>query len=177
MRRYVRIECVNKETEESIGGCISALCVFLACRLGIGPTEDIEFLTEKFQESKDTDKATLYYIIFTLSDLPIPEVYLNDRENYVCLYEEDEFCEVMDALDLLCDMMKNAGWKFTLMGKYFNLEEDEIVYSDGYQIVISKEVYEKHRNDTKYRYICDMVNEMEVNRLMEYEEFDDEDSY
>lgn len=83
----------------------------------------------------------------------------------------------MDALDLLCDMMKNAGWKFTLMGKYFNLEEDEIVYSDGYQIVISKEVYEKHRNDTKYRYICDMVNEMEVNRLMEFEEFDDEDSY
>lgn len=142
MKRYVRIECVNKETEESIGGCISALCVFLACRLGIGPTEDIEFLTEKFQESKDTDKATLYYIIFALSDLPIPEVYLDDRANYVCLYEEDE-----------------------------------IVYSDGYQIVISKEVYEKHRNDTKYRYICDMVNEMEVNRLMEFEEFDDEDSY
>lgn len=43
--------------------------------------------------------------------------------------------------------------------------------------MISKEVYEKHRNDTKYRYICDMVNEMEVNRLMEFEEFDDEDSY
>lgn len=177
MRRYVRIECVNKETEESIGGYISALCDFLAYWLGIEPTEDIEFLTEKFQESKDTDKETLYYIMFVLSDLPIPEVYSDDRANYVCLYEEDEFYEVMDALDILCDMMKNAGWKFTLMGKYFNLEENEIVYSDGYQIVISKEVYEKHRNDTKYCYICDMVNEMEMNRLMEFEEFDDEDSY
>lgn len=175
MKRYVRIECVNEETEKSIGGCFSALEAFLACKLGIEPTEDSSYLMDKLQESKDPDKEELYYISFVLNDLPKPEIYINDRQNYVCLYEEDEFCGVMDALESLCDMMENAGLKFILKGKYFYLEEDEIEYSDGMQIVISKEIYEMHRNDTKYRHICDMVGEMEMDRLMELEGFECDD--
>ena len=32
-----------------------------------------------------------------------------------------------------------------------------------------------HRNDTKYRHICDMVGEMEMDRLMELEGFECDD--
>ncbi len=175
MRRYIRVECVNRNTGESIGGYFGALTAILARKLSLPANADIDVMAEKMQQSDAPDMETIYQIMIELGDLPYPEIYLNDKENYVCLYEMHEFYEAMYSLQELDELVRKDNRKLAIECREFYLEDDEVVYSDGYQIVISKEVYDAYSKEYDYRSLASMIEEMEDFFSEEFDDFDEDE--
>ena len=154
--KYIRVETHNNNTEESVGGYISAIQTILATRLGVEPTETTEEMAALIDASDDPEIEEMLPIIYMLCDIPQPEVYTQDKQNRICLYQLDEFGECYGELAYISRLlMDETDSKMVLIYKEFDLEDDELLYEDEYQVVISKETYEKHKEGLQYDVLLD----------------------
>ena len=86
-----------------------------------------------------------------LSDIPQPEIYIQDKANKICLYQKSEFDECYEELVDISMMLSDVtDGEMILIYKELDLAEEEILYDDGYQVVISRETYEKYKDSLGY---------------------------
>lgn len=161
MKRYIRVECYDKCKKETVGGFFSAMFGMLARIINMPPDSKEDEIIAKAGLSNDPEIQDLLALMFALSDIPRPDIYTSDRKNYFCLYTEYEFHEEMYTLEELNDLFQVYAPIFTLVCKEFYLEKEEIVYSDPYQIVITRECYERHSQKCIPRAIESFMIEME----------------
>ena len=153
---YTRVETFNIEEKKSEGGYICATQLLMALKLGISPDCDEYKWKEMIDNSDDPSVKELFTIIFSLSAIPHPEVYIQDKENNVCLYQIEEFEESYDELMYISmNFHEVTKGRYCLIYKSFDIKADEILYEDPYQIVISKETYNKYNNNAKYEIMYD----------------------
>ena len=154
---YIRVETINNNIGETIGGYVCAMQALLAINLGITPTDNVEELTLYINESNNPDVERIIALMYSLNTIPHPDVYMNDRNNYICLYQQSEFLEHYAELEEISLMLiDKTNGRINLIYKEFDISEDEIIYEDLYQIVISKDTYEKYNTDSAY---TDMLGE------------------
>lgn len=152
---FYRVETINEEGE-TIGGYVSALFYLFSLILDVNLEEiDGDMLEANIGFSPEFDR--LFMTLGLLCDIPKPEEYIENNENY-CLYQKndflsDEIYELQTLDDILRDMTDN---KYALICKKFLLTDDELIYEDIYQVVISKETYNRHNKNKKMNYIYDM---------------------
>ena len=149
--RYIRVETFDCKTYNSLGGYMCAAHTLLAILLNTTPAQDAEELDRMIGESDDPRVAELLSAMMALTDIPIPDIYTNVKENHICLYLPREFDECYEDLTYISTLLsKETRGRKILIWKEFDLNEDEILYEDMYQIVISKDTYEKHNKDLEY---------------------------
>lgn len=147
---FVRVETIQLSDMQSVGGYMCAVNSLLALFLGIKPTDDAEELVQLVDESDKPEVQFLMAAFYELGDIPHPEIYVNDKANHICLYQGEEFEEIRDYLQDISDLLTDYTKDLVLAYKEFYLDDEEILYSDPYQIVISKETYEKHKEEAIY---------------------------
>lgn len=152
MRTFYRIETLDMDGG-GIPKCgyMATVNTLLCLKLGIEPNHTAEELQKALNDNMDNkDVKTLWTCMMLLSDIPIPEVYKENQNNLYCLYSKEEYQEAADALNMLRDIMFELMPQLAFRYKKFKLKDSEIIYEDTYQVVITKEVYEKHLDDSKY---------------------------
>lgn len=149
--KYIRVETMNTHTEETLGGYICAAHSILSVKLGVPPTISDEELARIINESDDPEVEDVFSTIMVLSDIPQPEIYIQDKQNKICLYQQSEFDECYEELVDISMMLSDVtDGEMILIYKEFDLAEEEILYDDGYQVVISRETYEKYKDSLWY---------------------------
>ncbi len=149
--KYIRVETLNTHTEETLGGYICAAHSILSVKLGVPPTTSDEELARIINESDDPEVEDAFSTIMVLSDIPQPEIYIQDKPNKICLYQQSEFDECYEErVDISMMLSDVSDGEMILIYKEFDLVEDEILYDDGYQVVISRETYEKQKDSLGY---------------------------
>lgn len=152
MRTFYRVETLNMDEDgQSVGGYMAAVDTMLCLKLGLKPDYTEEELSEATSKSTDPCVKDILVCVAMLGDIPIPEIYKEDSDNMYCLYSKEEFDEAKSELRRLWQIMLEIIPAYTFRYKKFKLNDDEIAYKDAYQAVITKEVYEKHKNDSKYQ--------------------------
>ncbi len=153
---YYRVECIDTKKNVSCGGYMSALSVLLSLVMNIKPNEIDETLDELLSESDDPNAKIFASWILILGDIPVPKIYSEDKDNKYCFYREDEFDEVYGVLYDLSEMLDSCtGGAYKLMYKCCDILDDDILYGDEYQIVVSKETYENAFEIEEYEEFCD----------------------
>ena len=149
---YYRVECVDNMTYETQGGYMCAAMMMLSHISGVNPELDDENILKALSESKSPELMELLSLIVGLGDIPIPSVYKEDKKNHICLYNEEEFYEAIDILAEVSELLEEmTSGKYSLYYKTFDyVPEEEILYEDGYQIVISRDLYENIKDDYPY---------------------------
>lgn len=80
-----------------------------------------------------------------LCDIPYPDEYSGDRKNTVCLYNEMEYEEAEPELDYISELLiEHTDGKLALATRVFDIPDEELLYEDEYQVVVSRETYEKY---------------------------------
>lgn len=154
MRTFYRIETLNMDEGGSpVGGYMRAVDAMLCIKLGISPKHTAEELHKAVNSSDDPDVQELMVCMSLLCDIPIPDIYKENQDNMYCLYNKAEYDEAVYILNRLRGIMIDTIPAYAFRHKKFKLSDDEIVYEDPYQVVITKEIYDKHYNDSKYRII------------------------
>ena len=148
---YYRVEAVDKKTEESQCGYVAVCETLLALLTGlpIGKTADEYY--DKALEINTPDLAALIEIMGAVGSMPVPEVYKADQENHYCLFTDDAFEEAYMYLIEL-DRILQAHTHFKLAYMDWQLEDNDILYTDSEQIVISKETYLNNKENSIYLY-------------------------
>jgi hypothetical protein len=159
---YIRVECVDKSTGESRGGYMCAIMMMLAILLDVSPDIDMELFVEKLDKTENPIVQNLLVSLIYLGDIPKPNIYEADKVNNVCLYTENEFYEAIYALASVADMLVEiTDDQYSLQYKQFVIEEEDILYEDLYQIVLSKETYNERKDDYPYYDVRDLRDELE----------------
>lgn len=155
--KYIRVETMNTHTEETLGGYICAAHTILSIMLGVPPATSDEEFTRLINESDNPEVQDVLSEIMVLSDIPQPDIYIQDKSNKICLYQQSEFDECYEELVDISMMLSDVSdGEMILIYKEFDLAEDEILYDDGYQVVISRETYEKHKDRLGYEVLLSL---------------------
>lgn len=142
---YYRVETVEWETKKIRGGYISALEALFLDTLGLKPGCSAEEWAEAVRNSADPEMRELWISTAVLGDIPVPDVYEEDKENNICLYQEYEFEEERMEFDYISELLKErTEGKLCLIAREFDIPDEELLYEDGYQVVVSKKAYEKY---------------------------------
>lgn len=149
-QKFIRVEGMDYEKDETFGGFMSAATLLLTTKLNLPPSCGMEEISEKLNQILDPEILHLVGAIMCVGDIPYPEIYVNDRKNHYCLYSPEEFEEIREDLYWISDKLRDLCEDFGLIFKEFFLQENEILYNDGYQIVISKKTYDRHNKEAKY---------------------------
>jgi hypothetical protein len=151
---YIRGETFSRNRNKTLGGFIGAAYAILYMKLGIDPTASDTELADRLSSTKDLDALDIWHCIVNLSDMQQPEVYVNDRENHICMYTENRFEEDIALLVNLDEHLNEAtDGKLRLVYANLDLENDEILYNDNEQIVISRDAYESRKEGLEYNSI------------------------
>lgn len=166
---FIRVETMDNKKGKTAGGYECSLHTLLAIALGVAPPDNDEELEKLISESLDKPEVRdSLSAMLVLNDIPRPEIYVQDKDNYVCLYRWSEFDECYEDLaDISLRLIDATGGKMNLIYKEFDIREDEIVYEDQFQIVISKQTYDKYNKDVK----CDDLLSCEM--YDDYSDIDD----
>ncbi len=151
MKTYYRIETINMDEGIPLGGYMSTVTQLMEYKLGIKRGYTADELQQILSKSADQDVKRLVICLAMLCDIPAPDIYQNNPDNMYCLYGKDEFMGAADILNSIYDIMFRTVPALSFRYKKFKLTDTEIVYKDLYQIVITKETYEKHKNDSDYK--------------------------
>ena len=154
-RLFYRVETIN-DKGRTIGGYVSALFYLFSQVLNVNPDKiDENLIKASIGSSPEFDK--LFMMMRLLCDIPKPEEFIKNRENY-CLYQKDTFMndEIYELQTLDNILRDKTDDYFALICKKFLLNEDELIYEDEYQVVISADTYKRHNKNKKITYICDM---------------------
>ena len=145
---YIRVETMNTHTEETLGGYICAAHSILSVKLGVPPTTSDEELARIINESDDPEVQDVFSTIMVLSDIPQPEIYIRDKRNKICLYQQSEFDASKDGfgpvaydLDQLLENLQSVYKSgFLLQGEYEKRMKQFYLYRDNHNC---DRVYEK----------------------------------
>ena len=142
---YYRVETVNVEKLEIRGGYMAAMDTLLLKRLNLKPGTPVEELAEAVERSADPEVQELWISASLLCDIPYPDEYSGDRKNTVCLYNEIEYEEAEPELEYISELLiEYTNGKLALATRAFDIPNEELLYEDEYQVVVSKETYEKY---------------------------------
>ena len=159
--KYFRVEMIDKYTGEVLSGhhCAAA---FILTKLGFktsGTAKDIREIIDKIMVERD-DLADPLCIMFALENIPTPDVFGRDPENHVCLYTAEKYEKyqfVFKSVDILLEKLSD---RLKLVSKEFDIDDDEIIYRDPYQIVISWETYERHKDKHEHQEIPEIDKDL-----------------
>ena len=147
---YYRVEAVDKKTEKSMCGYIAVCETLLALLTDLPPGRSAEEYHERVVEKNDPELNTLVNILGVFNDIQVPDEYKADMENRYCFFSSYFFEEAYPYFYELDNLVQ----KYTkLKLEYIDLhldEDDEIIYEDADQIVISKETYMKYKDGATY---------------------------
>lgn len=148
--KYIRVEGYNRETKETVGGFISASLVLMARLLYVHPYQLNEELFKTIDPFKQPEAYKLMMdMSYITGEMPIPEEYLEDKQNRYCMYSPNAYRDAETVLIKLSkDLKKKTYGRFCLVVKSFDLSKRELLYTDKYQCVVSKETYDKYNNDS-----------------------------
>ena len=153
-RTFYRIETLDMdEGGAPKSGYMGPLSAILCLMLGIEPTYTEEELQYALSTTTDINVKMFWAYMMCLIDIPIPEIYEQNKGNsdYFCLYSKEEYEEAAEILKELQYFMHKYLPQYVFKYKKFKLKDDEILYEDMYQIVISKSIYDKHKHDFAYQ--------------------------
>ena len=147
--KYIRVEGYDRQTKETVGGFISASLVLMARLMNVHPHQLNEDLLKTVDPFKQPEAYKLIMDMFHITgEMPIPQEYLEDKENRYCMYSPSAYRDAETVLVKLSkDLKKKTYGRFCLVVKSFDLSKQELLYRDKYQCVISKETYDKYNND------------------------------
>ena len=74
------------------------------------------------------------------------------KESYVELFHF-----VFKSVDILLEKLSD---RLKLVSKEFDIDDDEIIYRDPYQIVISWETYERHKDKHEHQEISEIDKDL-----------------
>ena len=151
---YYRVEGITKDTEKSMCGYIAVCETLLAILTELPPGRPAEEYYERALTKKTPEITTLIQILGVLGSIAIPDEYMEDQENRYCLCNDEYFEYVYPYLEEL-DKLAQKYTKLKLGYIDFKLDESEIIYEDEDQVVISKEDYLKHKNESFYLFFED----------------------
>lgn len=146
MKSYYRVEVYDYDEERSISGFVSILRLITCIELGLDIKVDDEVIAEAISKSENLRVKELSNLLAIFVDnLKKPEVYMNDKSNYMCLFKEQDFANKECFFELLNDYIRASFPSYDLIWYEFELPDEALVYEDENQIVISKEDYEKYK--------------------------------
>lgn len=163
--KYIRVETINIEKQASYGGFVGAAETVLAMRLGVSPDRTAEEWKKLISESEDPEVKRIYKTIAVLTDMPHPDIYTQDKDNRYCLFNRDEYKALQSDMEYISTLLyMQSNGRFCLAQKVFNVPEQELLYEDEFQVVISKETYTKYVDKERHIYLfdLDMVNKYDI---------------
>ncbi len=142
---YYRVETYDFSSSSTIGGVVSALNAIIDARLGIRPDCSIEERTKAYNNTNDSEIKNLIVSQLLICDIPIPDIYAENRDTMICLYKKEEFFEELYEFKFISEVIAlDSEGKIGLVYKVIDIPESEILYEDNYQIVVSKDTYTKN---------------------------------
>ncbi|MBQ8951380.1 MAG: HD domain-containing protein [Eubacterium sp.] len=148
---YYRVEGIDKNTEESKCGYIT-VCQLILCEItSLPPGLTSEEYVEKARGIDNPDIPVLFELMGILGDMYVPDEYEVDKDNRICLCNDDYFGF---AYPFFCklDSLTQKYTRLKLGYLEFCLDNDEKLYEDDEQLVITKEIYLKHKSELDYMY-------------------------
>ena len=153
-RTFYRIETLDM-AQDGVpkSGYMGPLTAILCKMLGLKVNHTPEELHKALNTTRNPEIMQFWGYIMCLIDIPIPEIYKQNKNtnNYYCLYTREEYKEAAEILKDLQYEMSIYLPQYSFKYKKFKLSEEELLYEDGYQVVIAKDVYDKHFADSEYR--------------------------
>lgn len=137
-RLFYRVDAIDKLTEESVGGYLE---------VGKDILSKIKNKKPGYITKKQTDLSMIFE---ALSEIQVPDEYLEDKENRYCIFNEDSFDCYYTLLQQLDEIIqKNTDLKLGYIDITLN-RSDDTYYEDDDQAVISKETYLKYKEKSFY---------------------------
>ena len=152
MGLYYRVETIDLDKDRSVGGYVAAAHVALSKLLDLRPDFSGDELAEAIKNTDNETAREIFGALVTLSDIPIPDEYKDGKNGKTyCLYTPYGYSDAAEDLRIIIDGFAEAGMKsYILMYKEFDISPDEILYEDEFQIVISEETYNRHKDEQSY---------------------------
>jgi hypothetical protein len=142
---YYRVETMDIEKSETVGGYVSALFAMTYKALGLVPGVSAETLCAALKNTDSKNARILYKLMAMLGSIAQPEVYIDDKLNHYCLYTRNEFFKIMPAFEEMDEVIRvESSDMYCLIYRQLEIPDDAILYRDEEQIVISREDYEKY---------------------------------
>lgn len=141
--KYYRVETYDPQLEVTVAGCISVIHMMLYDDLGIPMDSDIDEYISALNRETDKEIIFLNNMCFYVSDINIPEIYANDRDEYICLYKEGEYNRVYSYLLYYSNrIFESYGGRLMFICKEYDIPDEELKYEDDAQVVISRDYYD-----------------------------------
>ena len=170
MEKYYRIETMDIEKKVTTGGYMCALMLLMCEALGVPADSEDDVIAESARKSKDPVVKQLLLIMLMICDIPKPEAYKADTQNNYCLYSREEFHEAHTELQELDALLADRYGSLKIIFKCFELEDEDMIYADNYQVVIPKDVYERKNKAAKYHFLDECYENDEGEFVIEGEE-------
>lgn len=143
---YYRIEALDKESNETVGGYVSIAMAVAIKALGCSPLATEEELYEAFKHTINMNAKICYRLLATLTRIAQPEAYTKDRQGHCCLYTNHEYFYVMPALEELDEIIREETEDmYCLVYRVVEIPDEAVLYKDEHQVVVTWEDYEKYR--------------------------------
>ena len=156
IKLFVRVETYNLDEKRTQGGYICATETIMALKLGVSPDCTAEEWANLIEQSDDPEVHELLKIINLLCDIPQPTIYVGDKKNYYCLYPYRAFEDLEGDFNYISSLLYVLSkGKFCLINRIISMSDEDLEYSDGYQVVVSKETYKTLSEYTEINYMAD----------------------
>lgn len=154
MEEYYRVELYDTKKGTTRGGFVAAASAMIATKLGVRPEIPEEQKIELIANSTDPDVKYLNGLMgLLLGEVDPPEEYIKDKQNRYCLFTRKDFGYKEIFFESLSDYVDDYLPHCKLVYCIVNLSPDELLYEDEHQVVVSKEIYEKHQPAPYYEFI------------------------
>ena len=153
MEEYYRVELYDKNKGSTRGGFVAAALAMIHIKLGVSPDITDEQRIELMANSADPEVKYLSGLMgVLLGEVDPPEEYVVDNLNRFCLFTPQDFANKEIFFESLSEYVDSYLPHCKLVYCIINLSPDEIMYEDEHQVVVSREVYEKHQPITYYEF-------------------------
>ena len=153
---YYRVEGIDKTTGKSLCGYVAVCEVLLALLTDLPPGRSVDEYCERAKENRTPEIANLMEIMGAIGAINVPDQYIADKENNYCLCTDDFFeCAYPYFIEL--DQLARKYTKLKLGYIDFGVNDDEIIYKDEHQVIISKETYLKYKDESYYLYFDEEI--------------------
>lgn len=138
----IRVDTVKVDNKSILGGVFSCAWAMLFVSFNLPATasaEDVYNASSMYPSDYIGNK--LLKILSIIGDIPIPEIYQDKQDEYICLYKQTYFNKKKRLFSELSGLIKEVSChkQVPLMLAYrrIKINEDIIVYEDDYQVVVN----------------------------------------
>ena len=154
-RAFYRVESMDSDGN-TVGGYVGALFYLFSKILNVDLEQiNEDLLSASVGSSPEFDSLMVNFAM--LCDIPKPDEFINNRENY-CLYQKNTFLEdeIYELQNITRKLSEMTNGEFLLICKKFMLTDDEIIYEDDFQVVITPEVYKRHNRNSRFKLLSEI---------------------